>query len=198
MDKCVFVQFCVLNMLKPFLDDKNDAFWLAQIYYSMHQYSRAERLLTRPFPVDEDEDVSMVNGQSQPGFLDMNPMNILDRGYDNDKGKNKDPGFSRQPLAPDLFIPGLDTAPHLRMLRAPEFDSDDTEGTLTLVDMSVACRYLAAQCQIRQGKWPEASEMLGEANPFRGADGVGPRIRNTDGGIKVHLTELPRLSHTDL
>lgn len=36
-----------------------------------------------------------------------------------------------------------------------------------LVDISVACRYLAAQCQVRQGRWAEATEMLGEANPFR-------------------------------
>ena len=31
-------------------DDPNDAFWLAQTYFLTHQYSRAERLLTRPFP----------------------------------------------------------------------------------------------------------------------------------------------------
>ena len=36
-----------------------------------------------------------------------------------------------------------------------------------LVDMSVACRYLAALCQVRQGHWNDAIEMLGEANPFR-------------------------------
>lgn len=32
-------------------DDPNDAFWLAQTYFLTHQYSRAERLLTRPFPI---------------------------------------------------------------------------------------------------------------------------------------------------
>lgn len=55
-----------------------------------------------------------------------------------------------------------------------------------LVDLSVACRYLAAQCsvcdtsmlcpcfalknaiQVRLGKWDDALEMLGEVNPFRG------------------------------
>ncbi|TFY72287.1 hypothetical protein EVG20_g720 [Dentipellis fragilis] len=30
-------------------NDPNDAFWLAQTYFMTHQYSRAERLLTRPF-----------------------------------------------------------------------------------------------------------------------------------------------------
>ena len=59
-----------------------------------------------------------------------------------------------------------------------------------LVDLSLSCRYLAGLCQIRQGRWAEATEMLGEANPFRGTDGVGPRIANTDGGIKVSFTVL--------
>ena len=58
-------------------------------------------------------------------------------------------------------------------------------GVSRLVDMSVACRYLAAQCQMRQGKWRDALEMLGEANPFRGHKTSGPAIPNTDGGIKV-------------
>ncbi len=58
------------------------------------------------------------------------------------------------------------------------------EGVSRLVDMSVACRYLAAQCQMRQGKWSDALEMLGESNPFRD-DGEGPQVPNVDGGIKV-------------
>lgn len=41
------------------------------------------------------------------------------------------------------------------------------ENVSRLVDMSVACRYLAAQCQVRQGNWSDALEILGEANPFR-------------------------------
>ena len=60
-------------------------------------------------------------------------------------------------------------------------------GVSRLVDMSVACRYLAAQCQMRQGKWHDALEMLGEANPFRGSANSGPAIPNMDGGIKVCL-----------
>jgi anaphase-promoting complex subunit 6 len=44
---------------------------------------------------------------------------------------------------------------------------DGEDRVSRLVDMSVACRYLAAQCQVRQGKWTEALEILGEANPFR-------------------------------
>ena len=59
------------------------------------------------------------------------------------------------------------------------------EGVSRLVDMSVACRYLAAQCQMRQGKWNDALEMLGESNPFRNAAQEGLEIPNMDGGIKV-------------
>ncbi|KAF8474420.1 hypothetical protein DFH94DRAFT_129298 [Russula ochroleuca] len=33
--------------------------------------------------------------------------------------------------------------------------------------MSIICRYLAAQCLVRQGKWGEATEMLGEANSLQ-------------------------------
>jgi Anaphase-promoting complex, cyclosome, subunit 3 len=33
----------------PFTDDPNDVFWFAQTYFMTHRYSRAERLLTRPF-----------------------------------------------------------------------------------------------------------------------------------------------------
>ena len=63
--------------------------------------------------------------------------------------------------------------------------AESSEGVSRLVDMSVACRYLAAQCQVRQGKWTEATEMLGEANPFRGSANSGPAVPNMDGGIKV-------------
>lgn len=50
------------------------------------------------------------------------------------------------------------------MMQIPEELQDSVS---RLVDMSVACRYLAAQCQVRQGNWTDATEMLGEANPFR-------------------------------
>ena len=63
--------------------------------------------------------------------------------------------------------------------------TDYQDGITRLVDTSVACRYLAAQCQMRQGKWADATEMLGEANPFRGTGNSGPNIPNLDGGIKV-------------
>ncbi|TFY65559.1 hypothetical protein EVG20_g5530 [Dentipellis fragilis] len=60
--------------------------------------------------------------------------------------------------------------------------------------MSVVCRYLAAQCLVRQGKWAEATEMLGEANPFRNSGRSGPAVPNTDGGIKAKACFMEALA----
>ena len=155
----------------------------------MNQYSRAERLLTRPFHENENEnenEMPRVNGHSYPNMLDQ--MNILDRGLDRGKGKGKDVAGTRRPYLPELAIPGMDVPPPFRIPGGIDLITERAEGTYTLVDLSIACRYLAAQCQIRQGKWAEATEMLGESNPFKGTDGVGPRIANVDGGVKVTTT----------
>lgn len=69
-----------------------------------------------------------------------------------------------------------------------EVPEDMQKGVSRLVDMSVACRYLAAQCQVRQGNWADATEMLGEANPFRNSGRSGPAIPNLDGGIKIEAS----------
>lgn len=105
------------------IDDPNDAFWLAQTYFMTHQYSRAERLLTRPFatapPKSPSTPPPMANGQN--------------------KGKAKEgdvpqSSFSqRLPMGPGGMV---------------EVASDQQEKVSRLVDMSVACRYLAAQCQV--------------------------------------------------
>lgn len=69
-----------------------------------------------------------------------------------------------------------------------------------LTDTSLACRYLAAQCQVRLGKWEEALEMVGRGNGNWSAwdgeidQGDGPG----DGGIKftastAHLRGLIHL-----
>lgn len=119
----------------PLIDDPNDAFWLAQTYFMTHRYSRAERLLTRPFP-------------TKPPAV---PFDL--------KGKAREPDFPpRLPVGPTAMI---------------EVAAEQQEGVSRLVDMSVVCRYLAAQCLVRQGKWAEATEMLGEANPFRNS-GASP------------------------
>lgn len=62
--------------------------------------------------------------------------------------------------------------------------STSTAVPVRLIDTSLACRYLAAQCKVRLGKWEEALELVGPESGFGGAldynaDGRG------DGGIKV-------------
>ncbi|KAF8273363.1 hypothetical protein EI94DRAFT_1716538 [Lactarius quietus] len=90
------------------------------------------------------------------------------------KGKAREPDFPpRLPVGPTAMI---------------EVAAEQQEGVSRLVDMSVVCRYLAAQCLVRQGKWAEATEMLGEANPFRNSGRSGPAVPNTDGGIKVEAS----------
>jgi anaphase-promoting complex subunit 6 len=138
-----------------------------------HRYSRAERLLTRPF-------------STKPPAV---PFDV--------KGKAREPALpTRLPVGPAAMV---------------DVAAEQQEGVSRLVDMSVVCRYLAAQCLVRQGKWAEATEMLGEANPFRNSGAYmlqnhrlfiwteklpgrsGPAVPNTDGGIKVNV--IPHMYH---
>ncbi|GAA6050908.1 hypothetical protein JCM3770_002528 [Rhodotorula araucariae] len=59
--------------------------------------------------------------------------------------------------------------------------STSTAQPARLTDMSLACRYLAAQCQVRLGKWEEALEMVGR----RAALGTDMGDGKSDGGIKL-------------
>ena len=54
-----------------------------------------------------------------------------------------------------------------------------------LTDTSLACRYLAAQCQVRLGKWEEALEMVGRGDLLGELGGGGEN--QGDGGIKVSV-----------
>lgn len=198
-------------------DDKNDAFWLAQVYFMTHQYSRAERLLTRPFSISfESEDATepLTNGHALPHTTPFAafpgpslPGGSSGQGGFLDKGKGKEtftsaPSTGSRGTFLDIGANG-DALGRLPMgSGAPDMVAEQFEGVVKLVDVSVACRYLAAQCQVRQGRWAEAMEMLGEINPFRetsasfynaffifSSDNVlarsGPQIPNVDGGIKV-------------
>ncbi|KAI0701318.1 TPR-like protein [Cytidiella melzeri] len=154
-------------------NDPNDAFWLAQTYFQTHQYSRAERLLTRPFPTSPPPPpraAGLANGT-------LNPFDSVRDA----KGKGKETVPQTDPLH-DSRLP-VGGAGELLYIT-----NENADAVSRLVDMSVACRYLAAQCQVRQGKWTEATEMLGEANPFRGSGRSGPAIPNMDGGIKIEAS----------
>ncbi|KAF8807066.1 TPR-like protein [Phlegmacium glaucopus] len=151
-------------------NDPNDAFWLAQTYFMTHQYSRAERLLTRPFPTTLPR-----KPQSPPPVVNGHTSH-----FQSSKGKGRDHDVSQLMLS----MPRLPMGPG-GIIEVPEEMQDRIS---RLVDMSVACRYLAAQFQVRQGNWAEATEMLGEANPFRDSGRSGPAIPNMDGGIKVEAS----------
>lgn len=119
-----------------------------------HQYARAERLLTRPFStIIPKAQGATVNGHERDAADDatMGSLTADTKG----KRKEEDPLSNLMPR-----LPMGDAG----MMQIPEQLQDSVS---RLVDMSVACRYLAAQCQVRQGNWADATEMLGEANPFR-------------------------------
>jgi anaphase-promoting complex subunit 6 len=119
-----------------------------------HQYARAERLLTRPFPAITSKAQNAPLNGLEHGVVDDTTMGSL---VADTKGKGKE-GHLDISIMPRL--PMGDAG----MMKIPEELQDSVS---KLVDMSVACRYLAAQCQVRQGNWTDATEMLGEANPFR-------------------------------
>ncbi|KAF9027129.1 TPR-like protein [Hymenopellis radicata] len=138
--------------------DPNDAFWLAQTYFMIHQYARAERLLTRPFPINPQFPTPHTNGNASvaaPNF-EPPPSSIM-----------------RLPMGPGEVLGN---------------SGEQRNNVSTLVELSVACRYLAAQCMVRQGNWSGATEILGENNPFRDSGRSGPSIPNVDGGIKIEAS----------
>ncbi len=182
-----------------------------------HQYSRAERLLTRPFHSSTDEEDAskpLANGHALPHTTPFSafpgpsmPGGSSGQGGLLDKGKGKEtftslPSTGSRGAYLDIGANG-DALGRLPMgSGAPDMVAEQFEGIVKLVDVSVACRYLAAQCQVRQGRWAEATEMLGEINPFRETSACcvspvllvnqppslacsGPQIPNIDGGIKV-------------
>ncbi|KAL1915162.1 uncharacterized protein VTP21DRAFT_7643 [Calcarisporiella thermophila] len=56
-----------------------------------------------------------------------------------------------------------------------------------LLDNSVACRLLAAQCMIKQEKYQEALDILGKENPFAQGKDL-PEVKNVDGGVKLEAS----------
>ena len=111
------------------LDDPNDAFWLAQTYFMTHQYSRAERLLMRPFPTSPPKRLF-----ASPPLTNGHLPGPSVKGKTREQGHPHPPGMFRLPVGPGGMI---------------EIPEDMQDGVSRLVDMSVACRYLAAQCQVR-------------------------------------------------
>lgn len=133
-------------------DDPNDAFWLAQTYFLTHQYSRAERLLTRPFPTTPPKRPS-----TPPPSMTNGHIGHLSKG----KGREvpQPTPMPRLPMGPAALI---------------ELPEEMQDGVSRLVDMSVVCRYLAAQCLVGSfrlilGRF--GTSPLGETRELDGSNG---------------------------
>ncbi|ODN92723.1 anaphase-promoting complex subunit 6 [Cryptococcus wingfieldii CBS 7118] len=109
------------------------------------------------------------------------------------------------PPPPKGFLPSRDSRDKGKMRDDDQHMNGHDEKVdldLKLVDESLACRYLAAQCLVHQEKYEEALELVGEANPFRATDhsSQSPDEPSQDGGIKLHssLCHLRGLLHLRL
>nr|XP_019011300.1 anaphase-promoting complex subunit 6 [Kwoniella pini CBS 10737]OCF50081.1 anaphase-promoting complex subunit 6 [Kwoniella pini CBS 10737] len=151
--------------------DSNDAFWLAQTHFLTGHYLRAEKLLTDPL-------------SQQP----KNSLGIRNKG----KGKDED----------DLMNGHAPIQPYENGKGGPSSvtNGEVVVGERRLVDESLACRYLAAQCLVHQEKYHEALELLGESNPFKESGESGPDEPSQDEGIKLHssICHLRALLHLRL
>ncbi|EJD43522.1 TPR-like protein [Auricularia subglabra TFB-10046 SS5] len=106
---------------------------------------------------------------------------LLTRPFPSSPPAKPNPGLNGRVDAFEAPAPKAPGSPFLQFTGAVPTEDNPQR----LVDISISCRYLAAQCQVRQGKWPEAMETLGEANPWRGTGKSGPDMPNMDGGIKL-------------
>lgn len=193
----------------------NDGFWLAQAYFAAGLYSRAERVLVGGWQVRvDDEEAHDANGKGKQAQAPDANMTIDEDDHsaqDNDEprssGTERASGFVHAE-APRTTVSQASTLKpnarrgHIAFGKLPDRDDDidehegKTAKQIRLTDISVACRYLAAQAMIRQEKWSAAMEMLGEVNPFRRPRSGKGRFSNAggreagDGGIKVGFHHL--------
>ena len=91
------------------------------------------------------------------------------------------------------IIPGTAADPVNRPESSEPGKGAEPVALVRLADISVACRYLAAQSLVRQEKWSQAMDLLGEVNPFRklGAKPGQPQDAQQysgDGGVKFEAS----------
>lgn len=123
----------------PFAGDRNDAFWLAQIHFLSTQYSRALRILINPLR-PPNPPPSSVPSSSSKGKERARP-----HPYDDDEHDDLEMEEERREREIILGEGGI--------LSEESWEEDGGAGGKAgrrLVDLSLACRYLAAQCQVRQ------------------------------------------------
>ena len=163
MDECV-TQNELSNYINAnvITDNPNDAFWLAQTHFMTHQYSRAERLLTRPFPLTPPPDTPFPSHSQSLvyplGTFSSTSSMPLTNGASlshpsqrkSQRGRGKEPALvhmhphSQSQAAVDLMrIPIQYPDIHNDQLAAliTEIGGVDGQADMSrLVDMSIACR----------------------------------------------------------
>jgi anaphase-promoting complex subunit 6 len=158
---------CLLIILA---DNPNDAFWLAQTHFMTHQYSRAERLLTRPFPLTPPPDTPFpshsrshipplgIFSSTSSMPLTNGAANVHSSQMNSQRGQGIEPASVQtrpnlqsqtavDPMRIPIQYPGIHHGQLARLIA--ELGGVGGQADMSrLVDMSIACRYLAAQCQV--------------------------------------------------
>jgi len=171
------------NKVYELTRDPNDGFWLAQTYFLTLQFARAERVLMVAKP-----DLSISTPLQQPNGVASTSLAASNSMVTHGKGKEREVTPITNGFTSDDINPPFNAHEPIKLVR--------------LTDLSIACRYLAAQCLIRQQKWAEALDLIGPSNQFAHNSRTlnGPSIRSSDGGIKFeaslcHLRGLIHLHH---
>lgn len=130
-------------MYPPGLGDRNDAFWLAQIHFLSTQYSRALRILIHPLrppnPPSGDPPGSS-GGASAKGKERARTYEDDEDEIEIELGVDEQERREREIITGEGGIVGEE-------LWEEDGGAGGKKGK-RLVDLSLACRYLAAQCQV--------------------------------------------------
>lgn len=176
--------------------DPNDAFWLARGYCSMGEWARAEKVLMGPRRVPLQPSATSSGQGKGKDKASVGDLTVHDDG---------------RSFADVFYSPSTSTHPPVPAATVPTAAAKGQ--VVRMTDQSIACRYLAAQCMVRQGKWTESLALLGDTNPFRPRaaskrvdrdqdrdPGRGEHEASSDGGIKFeasmcHLRGVVHLHH---
>ncbi|OAV87261.1 hypothetical protein PTTG_09696 [Puccinia triticina 1-1 BBBD Race 1] len=191
----------------------NDAFWLAQVFFLTGQFHRAEMVLTSAKRINPDtlQPASPAIGDEQQ------PGQEGDDEHEGEEEEEEEEDHEHEQFSFwDQLLPDDDDSQHTPDGHHHQQQQQQHTILVRMTDYSTACRYLAAQCMIRQGKWDAALDMVGDENPFRQppqADELStepskpsldfPGQAASDGGIKFeasmcYLRGLIHLHHKAL
>lgn len=197
--------------------DPHDGFWLAQSYIAAGMFSRAERVLTGTWEIsanpvsqhhgqepdrhgiDEGDRIRRMKGKGRAQDADMEGEQEEQEHEQEEALRSSMTERERMPQTTFVGSQASTVKPRTAANGTVSVDSAKaSKVTIRLADISVACRYLAAQAMVKQEKWAAAMEMLGEVNPFKGLQKAGSinghpaqSRESGDGGIKVTLSPRP-------